>query len=59
MEVFDVNGKITSIESVVIDGNIHHYFILDNINVILVANIRISDKLPFIKVNDEYYEKII
>ncbi|MCF6465568.1 hypothetical protein [Clostridium sp. Cult2] len=60
-EIFNTMGKIISIESVVIDGNTHYYFILDGSNKIFIANIGVSEKLPFIKVDDEvnieYYEK--
>ncbi|MFU0801380.1 MAG: CvpA family protein [Xylanivirga thermophila] len=60
-ELLNTKGKIISIQSVVIDGNTHYYFILDNSNKIYIANIKISEKLPFIEVNDEvnieYYEK--
>ncbi len=60
-ELLNIKGKILSIESVVIEGNTHYYFILDNSNKIFIANIEISEKLPFIKVDDEvnieYYEK--
>lgn len=60
-EFLNINGKIISIESVVIDGNTHYYFILDNSNGIFIANIRVSERLPFIKADDEvsieYYEK--
>lgn len=61
IEYLNIEGKIVSIESVVIDGNTHYYFILDNGNNVFIANIGVSEKLPFIKVNDEvnveYYEK--
>lgn len=60
-EFFNINGKIKSIESVVINGNTHYYFILDNSNNIFIANIGVSEQLPFIKINDEvnieYFEK--
>ncbi|WP_352418949.1 hypothetical protein [Proteiniborus sp.] len=60
-EFFNTKGKIISIESVVIDCNTHYYFILDNSNRIFIANIGVSEKLPFIEANDEvnieYYEK--
>ncbi len=61
-EFLNTKGKLISIESVVIDGNTHYYFILDNSNNIFIANIGgVSEKLPFIKVDDEvnieYYEK--
>lgn len=60
-EILNTMGKIISIESVVIDGNTHYYFILGNNNNIFIANIGVSEKLPFIKVDDEviieYYEK--
>lgn len=60
-EFLNTKGKIISIESVVIEGNTHYYFILENNNKIFIANIGVSEKLPFIKVNDEvnieYYEK--
>lgn len=60
-ELLSTKGKIISIQSVVIDGNTHYYFILDNSNKIYIANIEISEKLPFIEVNNEvnieYYEK--
>ena len=29
-EFFNINGKIVNIESVVIEGNTHYYFTLDN-----------------------------
>ena len=60
-EILNIKGKIRGIESVVIDGNTHYYFILDNSDNIFIANIGVSEKLPFIKVDDEieleYYEK--
>ncbi|NMB26512.1 MAG: hypothetical protein GX987_00480 [Tissierellia bacterium] len=60
-EFSNAKGKIISIESVVIDGNTHYYFIVDNSDSIFIANIGVSEKLPFIKVDDEvnieYYEK--
>lgn len=60
-EFLNTKGKILSIESVVIEGNTHYYLILDNSSNIFIANIGISEKLPFIKVDDEvnieYYEK--
>ncbi len=60
-EFFNTKGKITSIQSVVINGNTHYYFIVDTHNDIFIANIGISAQLPFLKVNDEisieYYKK--
>lgn len=60
-EILNVKGKVASIESVVIDGNTHYYIILDNSENIFIANINVSEKLPFIKIGDEieaeYYEK--
>ncbi|NLP46309.1 MAG: hypothetical protein GX347_04585 [Epulopiscium sp.] len=61
-EFFNINGKIVNIESVVIEGNTHYYFTLDNnYKNIFIANISVSEQLPFIKANDEvnieYYEK--
>lgn len=60
-EYLNTKGKIISIESVVIDGNTHYYFILDSSSNVFIANIGVSEKLPFIKVSDqvevEYYEK--
>ena len=35
-EFLNTKGKIISIESVVIDGNTHYYFILDNSNNIFI-----------------------
>ena len=61
VETLNAKGKIISIESVVIDGNTHYYFILENSNNIFIANIGVSEKLPFISVDDEvnieYHEK--
>ena len=60
-EILNAVGKVASIESVVIDGNTHYYIILANSENIFIANIGVSEKLPFIKVGDEikveYYEK--
>ncbi len=60
-EILNTDGKIIGIQSVVIDGNTHYYIKLDKNNNIFIANIGVSEKLPFIKVDDEvnieYYEK--
>ncbi len=60
-EFLNITGKIMGIESVVIDGNTHYYFLLDNSDKIFIANIEVSENLPFIKIDDEvsieYYEK--
>jgi len=61
IEYLNTKGKIVSIESVVINGNTHYYFILDNSPNIFIAKIGVSEELPFIKIGDEvnieYYEK--
>lgn len=61
IEYLNTKGKIVSIESVVINGNTHYYFILDNSPNIFIAKIGVSEELPFIKIDDEvnieYYEK--
>ncbi|NMA86944.1 MAG: hypothetical protein GX968_06435 [Tissierellia bacterium] len=60
-ETLNVKGKIINIESVVMNGNTHYYIILDNNENIFIANINISEKLPFLETDDEieieYYEK--
>src|SRR5690606_34624198 len=52
-EFLNITGKIMGIESVVIDGNTHYYFLLDNSDKIFIANIEVSENLPFIKIDDE------
>lgn len=60
-EFLNTKGKVKNIEAVVVDGNTHYYIILDNNQNIFTANINVSEKLPFIKIDDEieveYYEK--
>ena len=60
-EILNAIGKVVNIESVVIDGNTHYYIILDNSENVFIANINVSEKLPFIKIGEEikveYYEK--
>lgn len=49
----DISGTIQDIYSVVIDGNTHYYFTLDEHEGIFVSSIKLSDKLPFLQVGDE------
>ncbi len=60
-EEFDIQGKITDIQNVVMDGNTYFYILLDGRSDIFVASIKVSEKLPFLKIGDEiqgrYVEK--
>lgn len=46
-------GTIESIETVVIDGNSHYYFILDGIEGIYLTDISLSSQLPFLKAGEK------
>lgn len=46
-------GIVTSLSSVVVEGNTRYYFQLDNEELIYIAPISISDKLPLMQMGDE------
>lgn len=52
-EEFEIQGKITDIQSVVISGNTYFYILLDGKTDVFRANITVSEKLPFLKIGDE------
>lgn len=60
-EEFAFAGKVTDIQAVVMDGNTYFYLLLEGQNDIYIANIKVSEKLPFLKIDNEisgyYVEK--
>lgn len=52
-EEFDIKGKITDIQNVVINGNTYYYILLEGKSDVFRANITVSEKLPFLKIGDE------
>ncbi|AGA68286.1 hypothetical protein Desdi_0759 [Desulfitobacterium dichloroeliminans LMG P-21439] len=52
-EEFEIQGKITDIQSVVIGGNTYFYLLLEGQKDVFRANITVSEKLPFLKIGDE------
>ncbi|MDO5027252.1 MAG: hypothetical protein Q4E50_05435 [Tissierellia bacterium] len=49
----EIQARITDIYTVVIDGNTHYYFTLDDQDGIFVSSIKLSDKLPFLESGSE------
>ena len=47
------SGNVTSVQSVVIDGNTSYYFKLSGSDDVYVAAIQVSDSLPFLKEGDQ------
>lgn len=45
----EIKGTIQDIYSVVIDGNTHYYFTLEDQEAIFVSSIKLSEKLPFLE----------
>ncbi|NMA69836.1 MAG: NnrS family protein [Desulfitobacterium sp.] len=52
-ERFPLEGKLVDIQSVVISGNTYFYMLLDGEDDVFRANIKVSEKLPFLKIGDE------
>lgn len=49
----EASGNVTSVQSVVIDGNTSYYFKLSGSDDVYVAAIQVSDSLPFLKEGDQ------
>ena len=47
-----VTSQITSVEEVVVNGNTHYYFQIQDSDQIFIAPISLNDGLPFLKVGD-------
>ncbi len=58
-EQFEVTGKITDIQNVVIEGNTYFYILLEGQANVFTANISISERLPFLKIGDEIKAKYV
>ncbi|MDO5718779.1 MAG: hypothetical protein Q4P34_07335 [Tissierellia bacterium] len=58
-DIKEEKGKIADIHNVVIGGNTHYYFILENKDKIFMTNIELSDMLPFMKKGSEISFKYI
>ena len=58
-EQFEVTGKITDIQSVVIEGNTYFYILLEGQANVFTANISKSERLPFLKIGDEIKAKYV
>lgn len=52
-EMITKSGIINDIKEVVINGNTHYYFMIDESNDIFVTNISLSEKLPFVKIGQK------
>lgn len=48
-KVESIQGVVSAIKSVVINGNTHYYFLLKDNKNVYVTNIALSEKLPFLK----------
>lgn len=63
LELLEKSGIIEDIKSVVIEGNTHYYFTIQDESEVFVSSISLSDKLPFMKNGQEikfkYYKKNI
>ena len=57
-DILELTGPIVEVESAVVDGDTHYYLIIED--KIFLANVNISEQLPFIKVGNnvsiEYYQ---
>lgn len=51
-QILKDSGLIEDIYSVVIDGNTHYYFTLENKDEIFISPISLSENLPFLKIGD-------
>ncbi len=54
----EVNGTVEQITSAVIDGNTKYYFTLTGANTVYIADISVSNMLPFTKTGDTVLVKI-
>lgn len=52
-ELINKKGKISDIKEVVINGNTHYYFMLEDDKNVYVTNISLSENLPFVKSGQE------
>ena len=48
-----IKGKLTDIQSVVLEGNTYYYLLLEGHSEVLTASITVSQQLPFLKPGDE------
>lgn len=52
VEEITIDGKITAIHEAVVDGSTHYYFTIEGSDVIFIADVSLSERLPFASVGD-------